>query len=332
MNDTPFRSALCMGLSTSGTMLFVGAFHIPHPYIALVFATTLAFMPRPSAKQLLNQIFALTLGCICAVLLLVMFPEEPWFFVPFLGLIASIGYAIFLKHSGPGAAAAFSFYFLAIHITCISQSFSPSMMTTTLEYWLQAFIAIVVSFSAALITKFPNQSSSTKILPLSNIIMIGVAASIAGFIDASIEADQSARLILSSISTVTALQITYSSYQLLCKLGGYLFGIVASFAFIIIVASSGNDFGVYLLALALSFGFLQWLACRVTKVALFFQSVAMMLSFCILMLPTPDVDLHVPYRRSIATFVGFLIAILVFLVGREMTRMLRSFEQRNQKI
>lgn len=319
-----WHSALCVGLATSLTMLFVGAFHIPYPYLSLVFATSLSMMPRPTLRQVFSQIVALSSGTIGAILLLVAFPEEPWFFIPLLGGIAGIGYSFFLKRSGPGSAASFSYYFLAIHVTCIIEHFSPQMMTTALEFWLQAFIAIVASYAAALLTKKENRRSITKILPLSHIVMIAVTASIAGLIDASIEANQGGRLLLSSISTITALEITHSSYQLLSKLGGYLFGIIVAFSFIIITTSSGNDFGFFLLAIAFSFGCLEWFSCYCSKAGMFYQSVAMMLSFCVVMLPAPDANLHVAYERSLATLVGFIIAVLVFLVGRELTKILHS--------
>ncbi len=298
-------------------MLLVASFHIPYPYMALVFSVVLSMLPRPTTSHFFYRIVALTLGCTLSIVLLTAFPEEPWFYIPLLGTIAAVGYAFFFKRWGPGCAACFAFFFLATHVVCIADHFSINIVVVATEFWLQAFIAIVVAHGALLLTKEQEIPTCYATLSIESIITIIITVSIAGLIDASIKTDQAGRLIISALSTITVLEITCKTYPLVQKFIGYCLGTLLSFGFIIIVASWRNDISFYLFTLCLTIACLEWLACRYQPTALIYESTAMMLSFCVLMLPTPDTSMHVAFQRALSTFIGFLVAALVFLLARE---------------
>ncbi|HLB33728.1 MAG: hypothetical protein A3F67_07340 [Verrucomicrobia bacterium RIFCSPHIGHO2_12_FULL_41_10] len=311
------KSAFCVALATVGTMLILGALRIPHSYMGLVFSATLSVMPKPSLEHFLLRIVAVSFGTVTSVLLLVIFPEEPWFYIPLLGVISAYGYAFFLARWGPGSACAFSFYFLAIHVSSIAGHFTYSVALLALNFWAQAVIAIIMTYIAACLTKKKATVEPSPKLPLSSIVTIGIAVSIAGLIDASIRTDQGGRLIMATISTITILETTQLITPLIDKFIGYLIGIVVAASFIVITIAAGNDFGVYLLFLGITFGSLEWLACYYLPKATIYRSIAMMISFCVLMLPAPDTSLHIPYQRALVSLAGFFIAIIAFVIGRE---------------
>ena len=312
-----WQSALCVALTTAGTMLILATVRIPHSYMGIVFALTLSLLPRTSSFQFLHQLLAVTLGTITAVLLLTAFPEEPWFYIPMLGVIATNGYAFFLKRWGPGSAAAFSFFFLAIHVAAIAGQFFNGALPMALNFWAQAVIAIGVTYFVALIIQKEKVPRSTFVLPLSSKVTIGVAVCIAGLIDVSIRTDQGGRLMVATISTITILETTQLAAPLVKKLLGYFIGIGIAAAFIVIAVAAGNSISIYLLLAGLTFGTLEWLAGYYRSSAIIYRSIAMMVSYCIMMTPTPYTSLHIPYQRTLSSLVGFFVATLVFLIGRE---------------
>jgi uncharacterized membrane protein YccC len=186
-----------------------------------------------------------------------------------------------------------------------------------LKLWAQTIVPILMTYAGALLTKEQKPTPSYASLNLASMISMGLAVCIAILFDTAIKTDQAARLVMASISTISALEIEKSTDLYLQRMLGYFFGAIIATAFLVGVVALGNEISLYLLALGGVFGLLEWLACSFPNHTTLFRGVTAMVSFSILMIPTPDENFHVAYERITMSFFGFFIAIVVYLFIRE---------------
>ena len=311
------QSALCVAFGTSLIVLVLEFFRIPNCYLSLSLAATLSLLPTCLFSHLVARIVALSLGILSAMLVLIAFPQAPWFYLPLAGVIPAVGYAIFFKHSGPGSAFAFSAFFLAFHITIVSKNFSEDLIIEALNLWCQAAITIVIVHLVSIVIKEKKPLTNYAKFNFSSMVSIGLTVCVAIILETMIKSDQAARLVMASISTIATLEIEKSTDLFLQRMLGYVLGAVIATGFIISLVAIGNNIAIYLLALGSLFGFLEWIACFFNKQATLYRAITAMISFSIFMTPAPDMNFNIAYERIANSLIAFFTAIIVFLIVRE---------------
>jgi large-conductance mechanosensitive channel len=315
------QSALCAALGTAGTVLILEFFRIPNCYLSLSLACFLSLLPRAPLSHLAMRIAALSLGLLLSMAVLVFFPEAPWFYIPLIGTISAIGYSIFFKHSGPASAYAFSAFFLAFHVTMIANHLSQDPVIEALNLWCQATITMIIVYLACLITKDKKPTPVFAKFTSSSMISMGLTLTVAVLWDATIKSDQAARLVMASISGIAALELEKSTGNFVQRMFGYFLGAAIATAFIVAAVALGNNITVYIVAVGGLFGLLEWLSSLFQHQATIYRAIAGMISFSIFMTPAPDRNFHIAYERITNSLLGFLLAIVVFLIVRECTRL-----------
>ena len=325
------ESALCAAFGCAGTVMVLEFFRIPNCYMSLSFASTLSLLPTPSSTQVVTRLIALTFGIACSMLVVIGLPEAPWFSIPLVGVIPALGYSYFCKRSGPGSAYAFSAYFLALYVTAHAELLSGNLILQSLKLWAQSVVPIVITYLASLIIKEKKAITALPKKSLSSIISIGLTVSIATIFDATIKTDQAARLVMASIAGIATLEIDKSTNLFGERTVGYAIGVVVATGFIVAAVAVGNDIAVYLLMLGGIFGFLEWVSCRFPNQATIYRAVAAMLAYSIFMTPYPDRTFDVAFNRISNSLIGFLIALLVFLIVKKCEQITKHFAVPNVK-
>ena len=320
-------SVLAVAFGTIGIVFVVEFFHIPDAYIALSLAASLSLLPRPTFRNFILRIACVTLGISCGVFLIVTLPQSPWIYFFFIGFITATGYHLVLKHVGTGAAYLFSAYFAAMSVKAITKIFSSDLVIVVvgLELLAQAISAIVITYVVALILrkKSVDSNSSSFRSPISSMTSITIVVWIAILVAFSHKTDQSARLIIASISGITALETESSTESFRKRMLGYILGAIFSISFIVAIVASTNDLAIYLFGLGFLFGLLEWLANYYSSHKILFRAITMMFAYSALMLPSPDSNLQVSMSRVVASLIGFTIYILVFSVMVEAQKITR---------
>lgn len=320
------QSALCVAFGTGITVLILEFFHIPNSYMALSFAFTLSLLPRTPLSHTITRIVALSLGIVTSMFFLVACADAPWFFIPIIGVVPSIGYAFFLKRSGPGSAYAFAAYFLAFHVLMVASHFSTHFVIQGLKLWTQSMIAILAAYFIAEFTKEKKEVTLHASFDVSSMASMGLTICIAVLLDNIIQNKEGAvRLVIASIAGITTLELEKSTENFLQRALGYCLGAVLATAFIVFVVTLGSNIALYLLALGGTFGFLEWLASLFKKHATLCRSMASMIAFSALMIPAPDRNFSIAYERITSSLLGFFVSIVVFLVVRECSKATHYF-------
>jgi len=318
-------SALSAAFGNTATVLCVEALHIPDAYIALSLAASLSLLPTPSFQHFLFRLLSVTLAVTGGGLLLVALPESPWVYFFFISFIAAIGYLVFLKNFGAGTAFTFSAYFVAMCVKAMIAIASCNILITGLHLLSQAIIPIVLTYGIACLFKKKSDLCAYVSLqsPLSSMINIGLVVSIAIIVALCLKTSQSTRLIIASVSGITALEIEQSATLFKQRMWGYIFGALLSIAYIVGLVALTNDFAIYLLSLGLFFGCLEWLANYYETKKILLRATATMFSYSVLMIPAPDSNLYISLERIVMSLIGFSIAILVFLIMGEVQKITR---------
>ncbi|MBX9743436.1 MAG: FUSC family protein [Chthoniobacterales bacterium] len=320
------QSALCAAFGTAITVLILEFFHIPNSYMALSFGFTLSLLPRMPLSHTLTRIMALSLGIVTSMLFLVAFSETPWFFIPLAGTIPALGYAFFLKRSGPGSAYAFGAYFLAFHVLMTTSHFSGHFFIQALKLWSQSMIAILVAYLVTALIKEEKTTPLHAPIDVSSMISIGLTVCIAVLLSNVIkQGEEAVRLVIASISGIATLELEKSTTNFLQRALGYCLGAVLATAFIVAVVALGNNIALYLLAIGAIFGLLEWIASLFKKQATLYRAMASMIAFSVLMIPAPDRHFNIAYGRITSSLLGFALSIVVFLVVRECSKATEYF-------
>jgi len=314
-------SALCAALSTAGTVLVLECFRIPNCYMSLSLAATFSLLPKPSVHYIMTLFGALSLGILTSMIILIAFFQAPWISFPLAGGIAAVGYAFFLKHSGPGSAYAFGAYLLALYATITHSLYATDFVIQALKLWVQTIVPITMTYLAAVLTKKREEPPAFKKINLAGIISIGITVSIALILEMAIHTDQETRLVMASISTITFLETGKSVPLYLQQMIGYLLGAAVATAFLVGVVAFANDITIYLLALGGLFGLLEWLAGHFSNHTAIIRGIISMCSFSIFMIPTPDANFHVAYGRITVSLLSFFLALIVYLVVQEFVKL-----------
>jgi hypothetical protein len=194
-----------------------------------------------------------------------------------------------------------------------------------LELLAQAISAIVVTYIVAIILRKKTVDSNNPAFrsPISSMTSITIVVWIAILVAFSLKTDQAARLIIASISGITALETESSTESFRKRMLGYILGAIFSISFIVAIVASTNDLAIYLFGLGFLFGLLEWLANYYSSHKILFRAITMMFAYSALMLPSPDSNLQVSMSRVVASLIGFTISILVFRVMVEAQKITR---------
>ncbi|MCX6978519.1 MAG: hypothetical protein NTX04_11425 [Verrucomicrobia bacterium] len=122
------------------------------------------------------------------------------------------------------------------------------------------------------------------------------------------------------MATIAGMTMAFSlspeAPPVLAKLVGGVLGVVISVGFIVVVAGSGNDLGVFLGGLGLSLGAFEWCAITFKKYGVGIRQAAAMFSSAVTMLPRPVDSIGSSGQRMSAVILGLVIGGLVAVVSR----------------
>ena len=95
---------------------------------------------------------------------------------------------------------------------------------------------------------------------------------------------------------------------------GAVLAVLASVAFIIIVGT-GNNFAVFLLALAVAMGAFEWMAVSIPSQAALFRQAAALFAVAAAILPRPESTLQASADRMVAILLGFAVGAACFRIA-----------------
>ena len=214
---------------------------------------------------------------------------------------------------------------MAFYVTAGHSFQTDDFIIQALKLWSQSIIPIVMTYAAAVLTKDKILTPHFSKINLASMVSIGLTVSIAIMFDTAIKTDQAARLVMGSISTICALELEQSVDLYLQRMLGFFIGAIIATAFLVGVVALANEITLYLLAIGGIFGLLEWLSCYLPSHKTFFRGITAMVSFSVLMIPSPDASFDVVYSRITTSLIGFFIAIVVYLLIRECVKVTQQF-------
>lgn len=310
MSD-PSRAALRQGLATSLTALVVGAFHVPQPFLAVLAAQLVGGFACNSGTEFLKRLAAAWAGALTGLFLLVAAPDQQWISLPLFGLAAGFGIVLASRRLGPAPAILFAMG--------IGGMFSAGLvypgagLLSGMAHGASLSIAATASVLAWSVC-MRGTKSAPPAAKSPNPAGIGLSAPASLIVAALTVPAQAVVMTIATITTILALQTSVDCPALGQRSAGAAAGVLVSVAFLAIVSGSGNNLAVFLAAMALVMGALEWLASSIpTKGALFRQAAAIF-AVAATMLPRPDQFLFASLDRMLAVVLGFAVAVGFFLI------------------
>ncbi|TSA30847.1 MAG: hypothetical protein D4R65_12335 [Verrucomicrobiaceae bacterium] len=294
------RAAIRQALATAGTAFAVGALHVPQPFLAVLAAQLTAGIAFAQPADFFKRIAAAWAGSLCGVLLLVALPEQYWFSLPLFGVAVAVGAAGFSKFGGAAILFAMG----------IGGMFSAGIVHP--QMGLLAGSAHAASLSIAVAATWfargvcPTSERDCGSLPSYWLTgLTGVLTLVTACVTIPTES-----VVMSIAAMVTSLALT-SSGGIPQKLAGGVLGVAVSLVFLTVVSGAGNDFAVFLLAMAIVMGGFEWLAVSLPNNASLFRQGGALFAVAATILPRPEQFLFASWRRMLAVLLGLAVASLI---------------------
>ena len=296
------RAAIRQALATAGTAFAVGSLHVPQPFLAVLAAQLTAGIAFSRPGGFMQRIAGAWAGSLCGMLLLVALPEQYWFSLPLFGVAVGAGTAAFSKFGGASAAILFAMG--------IGGMFSAGIVHPQMGLLAGSAHAASLSIAVA-VTWFARSVCSTTArdceAPASYWLtgLTGVVTLITACVTIPAES-----VVMSIAAMVTSLSLTASG-GIPQKLAGGVLGVAVSLIFLTIVSGAGNDFAVFLLAMAIVMGGFEWLAVSHPNNASLIRQAGALFAVAATILPRPEQFLFASWRRMLAVLIGLAIASLI---------------------
>lgn len=298
------RAAIRQALATAGTAFVVGTLHVPQPFLAVLAAQLTAGIAFSQPGGFFKRIVGAWTGSLGGVFLLVALPEQYWLSLPLFGAAVGLGTAGFSKHRGMSCATLFAMGLGGMFSAGIVY---PGMgLLEGSAHAASLSIAVAVTWLARVICPTRLQEAGT--LPSFWLTgLTGVVSLIAACVTVPTEA-----VVMSIAAIVTSLSLPVGGIPQ--KIAGGILGVVVSLGFLTIVSGAGNDFAVFLLAMALVMGGFEWLAVSLAGRAVLFRQAGALFAVAATILPRPEQFLFSSWRRMLAVLLGLTVAVMIHAV------------------
>jgi uncharacterized membrane protein YccC len=299
------------GIAAAGAALAAAILNLPQPFLT-VLAVVLLCGATPVATwgQIASRILWAWIGCAAGVLLIILLPEQPWLALPLFGVLTGGGMLMLSRHHGYGHVL---MYGMGICASAPAAAIYPNLlMPSALAHGLLLTIAVLAAAFAC-----PPQvasSGTSNMLPRSAMV-IGVAVTLSLIAALLIVPHDVVVMVIATVTTILRLEWPNTPSALREKITGVVIGTVASVVFIILVAGSGNNLAVFLLALGLMVWAFEAGARREKTWAIAFRQAAALFAVAAPMIPAPVQSLAGVESRILAVWGGFVIAVLCYLLA-----------------
>jgi len=306
------RGALRQGLATAGTALVVGTLHVPQPFLAILASQLIGGLRCDSRREFLRCLASAWLGSLTGGLLLVAFPDQQWLSLPLFGAAAGLGIVGAFRRWGAAAAILFAMGIGGMFSSGIV--FPEEGLVSGLAHASSLSIAVIVStLSWNLLMRNPAPAAvPPSSLPRASIIGISAACSLV--LACLVVPAQTVVMTISTMTTILALETSGAAPRVLERSVGAVLAVLASVAFIIIVGT-GNNFAVFLLALAVAMGAFEWMAVSIPSKAALFRQAAALFAVAAAILPRPESTIQASADRMVAILLGFAVGAACFRIA-----------------
>ena len=325
------RGALRQGLAAAGTALVVATLHVPQPFLAILAAQLVGGLRCETRREFLRRLASAWLGSLAGLLLLVAFPDQQWLSLPSFGAAAGLGIVAAFRRWGSAPAILFAMGIGGMFSSGIV--FPDEGLVSGLAHASSLSIAVIVcTLSWNLLMRNPAPAESPpSSSPRASIIGISAACSLV--LACLAVPTQTVVMTIATMTTILALETSAASPQLLERSMGAVLGVLASVAFIILVAGTGNDLGVFLLALALAMGAFEWMAVSTDAKAALYRQAAALFAVAATILPRPEPTLQASADRMLAVLLGFAVGAACFrLAGTPSQKNIQAGRQNPEHI
>ena len=313
--DLPLRFAMSeawkaagrQALATAGTALVIGTLHVPQPFLAVLAAQVTAGICFSNAGGFSHRLAGVWIGTFVGAILFAIAPEQPWISLPLFGLAATFGPKIFHQRGGPSSAVLF---LMALAGMFVAGGVDPRLgLISGMAHAISLTVAVMMTF---LVSRLFPVGEGTP--PRFSGGWVGISGILALIVSRATMPDSA---IVATIAGMTmAFSLSPEAPPVLAKLVGGVLGVLISGGFIVVVAGSGNDLGVFLGGLGLSLGAFEWCAITFKKYGVGIRQAAAIFSSAVTMLPRPVDSIGSSGQRMSAVILGLVIGGLVAVVSR----------------
>jgi hypothetical protein len=292
--------------------LAAAVLNLPQPFLTVLAVVLLCGTPPPSSwKDGAGRVVSAWCGCLTGVLLIILLPEQPWLALPLFGALAGIGTLFISSRYGYAQTLLFG---MGVCASAPAAAIRPDiLMSAALAHGTLLTIGVIATILA-----FPPKASAALPTPLSprSAGTIGLACTISLIAALLIVPGDVVVMVIATLTTILRLEWPESPSALPQKAVGAVLGALSSLAFIILVAGSGNDIAVFLLALGLMVATFEVTARRYPAWAISARQAAALFAVAAPMIPRPDQFLAAADSRILAVLGGCCVAALCHCCAR----------------
>lgn len=299
------------GMAAAGAALAAAILNLPQPFLT-VLAVVLLCGAAPVATwgQIASRILWAWIGCAAGALLIILLPEQPWLALPLFGILAGGGMLFISHHHGYGHVL---MYGMGICASAPAAAIYPQLlMPSALAHGLLLTIAVLASALAC-----PPQALSRTTASMSprSAVVTGIAVTLSLIAALLIVPHDVVVMVIATVTTILRLEWPDTPSALREKITGVLIGTVVSVIFIILVAGSGNNLAVFLLALGLAIWGFEAGARREKTWSIALRQAAALFAVAAPMIPAPVQTLAGIESRILAVWGGFAVAVFCYLLA-----------------
>ncbi len=298
------RAALRQAFATAGTALVVGSLHVPQPFLAVLAAQLVGGLRCDSSVEFLRRLAAAWAGVFAGFLLLVAAPDQQWISLPAFCLVSGFSITAASRRWGPAVAILFAMG--------IGGMFSAGLVypaTGLLSGMAHAASLSIAAAVSALAGAVDRKESRTAVRSGDRLDPWTVGLSATGSLVLAGLTLPTEGVVMTIATMTTVIGITPRAPALGERFSGAVAGVLVSVAFLAMVSGSGNNLAVFLVALALVMGGIEWLASSFPARAVLFRQGAALFAVAATMLPRPGQELSASIDRMAAVMLGFLAAV-----------------------
>lgn len=300
------RAALHQALAVMMTACAAAVMHIEQPFLAVLAAQLIAVIPCRGATDLLQRLVAAWLGAFIGALLLIVFPQQPWFSLPAFTALSGAGSVFAEKKFGPAAATLFAMGICAAFSGGII--FPIAGLLSGAIHAISLSTAVLVTFLLLLLAPEPT-ASPVPAIPSG--WLVGGCATVSLVVACLTLPTQGVVMTIASLTCVLSLP----QRGVMQKPLGCLLGIGLSFLFIIAISDLTNNLAVFLLGTGLVIGALEAIAWSRPASAPVVRQAGAMFVVLATLLPRPEESLQAAGGRMAAVLLGLAVAVILSLVN-----------------
>jgi len=298
------RFAARHAITLGAVALVTAIFRPPQPFLAILAAYLL--LSRPP-REIPQRILAAWLAAGAGVLLVALFPQQPWVLLPVYGGVAIWALRFSCRFGDEGIVLLVAMGLGAGLPAGIGDP-ARALEAGWFHAWNLAIGVCCARFGYFVIPALvPPPPTALAEIPWRSAIYIGVATACAVVAAALVLPGSGVVLVIACLTTGLAIVETPQPH-LIQKSIGALAGALIAVAFDSIVSGAANSLAVFLCAFAFLFGALSWGMKSWPEAAPCLGQCCAMFSVASPTVPSPDTSLLPMGIRVAAVLVGFLVA------------------------